>query len=116
MPIRPELRHLYRCEAWQEARRQVFERAQGKCERCGRKAGSSYFNRKTRRLVKVQLGAAHRDHCRDLSRFFDLDNLWALDRACHLEYDQGQHRETRQTKKDRSRPLLGPEFPPEAYL
>jgi hypothetical protein len=108
MPIRPELRHLYRSPEWELARKTVFERAGGRCEHCFRSAGSSYFNPETGRLVKVQIGAAHRDHCRDLSRFYDLDNLLALDRACHLAFDKDDHRFSRSARKDRTRPLLAP--------
>ncbi len=106
MPIRPELRALYRGTQWAEARARVFERAGNCCEECGKANGDSYFNPKTGRLVEVQLGAAHLDH-EDVERFYDDGNLRAWCRACHLRKDnQTVHRTTRQTKKDRARPLL----------
>ncbi len=36
MPIRPELRHLYRGPAWAAIRARILERAGHKCERCGK--------------------------------------------------------------------------------
>lgn len=35
MPIRPELRHLYRGPAWRATRARILERAGNRCERCG---------------------------------------------------------------------------------
>lgn len=43
MPIRPELRHLYRTSEWAAARKRILERAGGKCEQCGRPAGLIVF-------------------------------------------------------------------------
>lgn len=37
MPIRPELRHLYRTAEYREARARVIERAGNKCEQCGKR-------------------------------------------------------------------------------
>jgi hypothetical protein len=62
-------------------------------------------NPKTGRTVVVQLGAAHKDH-EDLERFYDPANLLCLDRKCHLLFDLGRHRTTRQIRKDQRRPLL----------
>jgi len=118
MPIRPTLRPLYRSRAWKMARARVFARAGGcftllgeylggaRCERCGRMDGDIYTNERTGRLVVVQLGTAHLDH-EDLERFFDDRNLKCLDRRCHLLQDLEFHRRSRQSNKDRKRPLLG---------
>jgi hypothetical protein len=35
MPIRPELRHLYRGPAWNATRERVLKRAENRCEQCG---------------------------------------------------------------------------------
>jgi hypothetical protein len=110
MPIRPELRYLYRGPAWEAARERIHARAQGRCEKCHAKQGTKYFSPSSARWVVVQLGVAHIDH-EDLERFFDDDNLLLLCRACHLRFDGDLHsrhaRETRQDRKDRERPLLG---------
>jgi hypothetical protein len=116
MPIRPELRPLYRTVAWLRARARVFARAGAcfdlfgeylggaMCERCERADGESYVNSDGRPVV-VQLGCAHLDH-EDLERFYDERNLKCLCRACHLITDLEFHRRTRQANKDRKRPLL----------
>jgi hypothetical protein len=118
MPIRRELRPLYRSQAWLAARARIFARAGGrftllgeylggaKCERCGREDGAIYSNEKSGRLVVVQLGTAHLDH-EDLERFFDDRNLKCWCRADHLRADLGVHRRSRQCRKDKARPLLG---------
>lgn len=36
MPIRPELRYLYRGPAWRATRARILERAGNRCERCGK--------------------------------------------------------------------------------
>jgi 5-methylcytosine-specific restriction endonuclease McrA len=106
MPIRAEYRRFYRGPHWADVRAKILKRAGNKCEECGMLNGDSYFNRNTQRLVKVQLGVAHLDHD-DIARFYDEGNLRAWCRACHLRKDnQGIHRTTRQTRKDRARPLL----------
>jgi hypothetical protein len=117
MPIRTELRHFYSSESWFNIRMLILKRAGGRftgqeeylggahCEKCGALDGSSYFNANTGRLVIVQLGIAHRDH-EDLARFYDPDNLRALDRKCHLLFDLPFHRSSRQSRKDKERPIL----------
>jgi hypothetical protein len=109
MPIRPELRYLYKGPRWIEARAIVFDRAQGRCEKCNALQGTKYFSSRTGKLVIVQLGAAHLDH-EDLERFYDPDNLRCLCCACHLRQDVLLHvtrsRATRQRTKDSQRPLL----------
>ena len=54
------------------------------------------------RRIRVKIGVAHLDH--DPSNNAD-DNLKALCDWCHLHYDKLHHRETRATRKDRSRPI-----------
>src|SRR3954464_14112555 len=43
MPIRPELRHLYRTPEWKALRAKVFKRARGRCEQCRKPAGREIF-------------------------------------------------------------------------
>lgn len=109
MPIRPELRALYRGPKWEAARKKVFARAGGRCERCRALRGSRYISVRTGRMVIVQLSAAHLDH-EDLARFYDEDNLRCLCRSCHLRMDTKIHvihaRDTRKSRKDSARPLL----------
>lgn len=40
MPIRPELRHLYRGPGWQAVRARILARAGNQCERCGKPNGT----------------------------------------------------------------------------
>ena len=56
----------------------------------------------TPRVIRVKIGVAHLDH--DPSNNAD-ENLRALCDWCHLHYDKLHHRETRATRKDRSRPI-----------
>jgi hypothetical protein len=42
MPVRPELRHLYRTPEWRALRAEVFKRSRGRCEQCGKPAGPVY--------------------------------------------------------------------------
>jgi hypothetical protein len=147
MPIRPELRHLYRSPAWRAKRQRILERAGGKfdglgaylggarCERCGApdretiavnrdSEGNRYWRRvathclwhdqnaqrfpgimTTGGYVTVQLGVAHLDHGSDPNA--PDEELGALCRYCHLRHDKPQHKETRSTRKDAARPLLG---------
>lgn len=93
MPIRPDLRHFYRGPAWQEVRARIRERAGDKCEHCGKPNG----------IWGIQCGCAHLDH--DPSNNADQNLAW-LCRACHLHHDAAKHRDTRQRRKDRARPLL----------
>jgi hypothetical protein len=43
MPIRPELRHLYRTPEWAAARKRILARAGGRCEQCRKPAGKVVF-------------------------------------------------------------------------
>lgn len=121
MPIRKELRKFYKTESWFTARALVKARAGDKCERCGLTNGSWVVREHGRnvvvtekdaaaaklrglKVVKIQCGAAHRipvpppDHS-------DGNLLW-LCRGCHRRFDMPGFRVSRQTRKDRARPLL----------
>ena len=117
MPIRPELRPLYPPN-WQELSRHVrFERARGKCQRCGRphlarlrclpdgrwfdEQAATWRNRRGRparwpdlveatrfRVTRVVLAAAHMDSDPTNNR---LRNLRALCQRCHMLHDRQHH-------------------------
>ena len=117
MPIRPELRPLYP-KNWQELSRHVrFERARGKCKRCGRphlarlrclpdgrwfdEQAATWRNRRGRparwpdlveatrfRVTRVVLAAAHMDSDPTNNR---LENLRALCQRCHMLHDRQHH-------------------------
>ena len=55
------------------------------------------------RQIRVVLTIAHLNHTPGDDR---PENLMALCQWCHLNYDKVHHRETRATRKDRSRELL----------
>lgn len=59
--------------------------------------------------VRVQLGVAHLNHNPRDNRD---ENLAALCRWCHLQFDKGQHRLSRQIHKDEKRPLLADQVRP----
>ena len=58
------------------------------------------------RIIKVVLSVVHLNHVPGDDR---AENLMALCQWCHLHYDAMSHRETREKRKDRSRPLLARE-------
>ncbi len=80
MPIRPELKALYP-ENWPEISDRIrFQRAGGRCERCGAQHGKPHPE-----TGKVEyLSTAHLDH--DPTNNAD-DNLAALCRICHNRND-----------------------------
>jgi 5-methylcytosine-specific restriction endonuclease McrA len=86
--IHPALRVHYN-EEYENAKITVLARAEGLCEMCGR--------------IGVQLGVAHLNH---LPWDHGYENLAALCRGCHLEWDRGQHKVSRVYLKDMRRPLL----------
>jgi hypothetical protein len=68
MPIRPELRHLYRGPEWEAQRAAAIERAGGKCATC--------------RRAHPRLNGAHRNHDpRDRS------SVVAWCPTCHARHD-----------------------------
>lgn len=93
MPIRRDLRHFYKGEAWQAIRKRIRERAGDKCEQCGKPNG----------IWRIQCGVAHLDH--NPANNSD-DNLKWLCRKCHLLWDKTHHADTRKERKDQARPLL----------
>lgn len=118
MPIRPELRHLYRGPAWREIRARILERAGHKCERCGKPNGERLkvtrggiwyddawsgwrdnrgelngFNYpgvtgRTVYTIRCVITIAHLDH--DPRNNADA-NLAALCQHCHLKHDANFH-------------------------
>ncbi len=121
MPIRPELQSLYPLNWKAISARIRFERANGRCEGCGKPHGQSvryladgrwsdavlgsWRNRvggpadwprlddlAAGRTMRVILAAAHLDH--DPRRNTD-DNLAAWCQICHLHHDRERHREQR---------------------
>lgn len=117
MPIRRELRPLYPLH-WPELSRRVrFERAGGRCQRCGRQHGTivrclpdgrwydpderTWRDGKGRsarwpdleqlvwqRTTRVVLAAAHMDHDPRNNR---LRNLRSLCQRCHILHDRSHH-------------------------
>lgn len=121
MPIRKELRHLYKTPSYLAARQAAKERSGDACERCKQPNGTKFmrldYNGETDilpyiegaqhgtewRVVKVQCGAAHLNNVAGDDR---PENVAWLCRGCHLHHDKPFHKETRATRKDRARPLL----------
>ena len=117
MPIRPELRPLYP-PYWRELSSRVrFERAEGRCQRCGRphlvrlrclpdgrwfdEQAATWRDRRGRlarwpdlmetarfRKTRVVLAAAHLDSDPTNNR---LKNLRALCQRCHMLHDRPHH-------------------------
>ncbi len=121
MPIRPALRPLYPPNWRALSARVRFERAQGRCQICGRPhlanlrclpdgrwfdaAAQTWRDRRGRparwptlldatqfRTTRVVLAAAHLDHDPTHNR---LRNLRALCQRCHLQHDRPHHRAQR---------------------
>ncbi|MBK8200290.1 MAG: hypothetical protein IPK75_18240 [Acidobacteria bacterium] len=118
MPIRPELRHLYRGPAWAAIRARILARAGHACERCGKPhaaklrvtrggiwyddALSSWRNDageangfnypgitgRTVYVIRCVITIAHLDH--DPRNNADA-NLAALCQHCHLKHDTHFH-------------------------
>jgi hypothetical protein len=120
MPIRPQYKWFYPID-WPQLSAMIrFERAKGRCQRCGRPHGhevlhlgdgrwwdedeGAWRNGRGRRLVRrpaddivvrttrVVLAAAHLDHDPSNSR---LRNLKALCQRCHMLHDGEEHRRRR---------------------
>ena len=106
MPIRPELRHFYRTPEYKAARAACRDRAGDKCEQCGKPNGQIElrFDTNPYREVLIQCGASHVNNVPGDDR---PKNLRWLCRGCHLRADKAHHKQTRATRKDAARPLLG---------
>jgi hypothetical protein len=130
VPIRPDLREHYRVHWRKVVRPRILERAKHRCEQCG--APDRYLTLRgpagtwrlllgcdwhtaiggnltsepegRKRTVRIVLTVAHLNHVAGDDRD---ENLKALCQWCHLHYDAMHHAETRATRKDRARPLLG---------
>jgi hypothetical protein len=129
MPIRPENKSRYPHD-WKEISRRIrFERAQGKCERCGvahnavgyRESDGTFVELSLEELangvaeadglkvITIVLTTAHLNHdpsdCRD-------ENLAAWCQRCHLTYDAQHHARnaaaTRLGRRAEREPLLFP--------
>ena len=130
MPIRSDLRHFYTGPAWQAVRSRIRDRAADRCEHCQVPNHARVYRRGgwwydailgqwrdwlgapwapgpprhfRRRLVRIVCAVVHLNHTPGDDRD---DNLRFLCQWCHLHYDAGKHRETRQIRKDAARPLL----------
>ena len=92
MPIAAALRPLYPPDWPAISRRIRFERAGGRCERCGRVHGEMVPGYRPGRITVVVLAACHLDHDpRDNAE----TNLAAWCQRCHLDHDRDHHRMTR---------------------
>lgn len=118
MPIRAELRHLYRGPAWRAIRKRILARAGNRCERCrkpnsaklkvtrggiwyddehsgwandrGEISGFHYpgVTGRSVYVIRCVLTIAHLDH--NPENNVD-DNLQALCQHCHLQHDWNFH-------------------------
>lgn len=139
MPIRPELRHLYRGPAWAAIRAHILARAGHKCERCrkpnrttlrvtrggiwydaeastwrndtGEANGYNYpgITRRTVYVIRCILTIAHLDHNPHNNAE---ENLAALCQHCHLKHDvHFHHANARRTRAARvGQAWLSPEI------
>jgi len=132
MPIRADLRHFYRGPEWEAIRLRIMRRARWRCEQC-RKPHLKRVRTITGRTwmfwcesmgwwtdengvehpkliifpsreILVKIGVCHLNH--DPADRRD-ENLKAFCQWCHLNHDKLHHKESRATRKDSRRPLLG---------
>ena len=90
MPIKKENRDRYP-KNWKEIRQQILQRANNRCEFCGRKNHSIVDNGHGK-MIKVVLTIAHLNHTPEDCR---PENLRALCQRCHNRYDAKHRAETR---------------------
>lgn len=119
MPINPELKHLYPRDWKAISHRIRFERAGGKCERCGaphlawrREDSPNQFfetledaalaavniHEDDVAITRIVLTTAHLDH--DPTNNNE-DNLAALCQRCHLAHDLPHHLISRRVNRER---------------
>jgi hypothetical protein len=132
VPIRKDLRKFYGREWRTVTRPRILARAHDRCEQCcvpngakvarlagwwsncpgywsdekgRRQSGAGRFFRIAGQLhwVRIVLSVAHLNHVAGDDRD---ENLKALCQYCHLHFDAAHHKETRATRKDKSRPIL----------
>ena len=96
MPIRPENRFRYP-KNWKEIRLQILQRANNRCEFCGRLNHSIVDNGHCK-MIKVVLTIAHLNHTPEDCR---PENLRALCQRCHNQYDAKHRAETRKKYKNK---------------
>jgi len=134
MPIRPELRKRFYGRTWRKVTRpRILKRAGGefsakgkylggaRCEQCGvpdravgyrditgrfielgKKSGAS-AKLLGYKVIRIVLSVCHKNHQPGADTEL---NLLALCQRDHLRMDRGQHRRSREARKDRARPLL----------
>ena len=101
MPIRPENKARYP-KNWKEIRETILQRADNRCEFCGRKNHEYYLNEKTVKYVRIVLTIAHLNHTPEDN---SSENLRALCQRCHNQYDapmRARHRVENKRKEDKS--------------
>lgn len=122
MPIPYSIRKkFYKGEAWEAVRAFLRERSGDKCEKCVSRNGAwGYYDENDKfveveladvpaalaqghKITQIQCGAAHVNNTPGDDR---PENLLWICRRCHLAFDFKHHEKSRQTRKDRSRPLL----------
>ena len=94
MPIKKENRGRYP-KNWKEIRQQILQRANNRCEFCGRENHSMAENEQGK-MIKVILTIAHLNHTPEDCR---PENLRALCQRCHNRYDAQHRAETRKNNK-----------------
>ena len=94
MPIKPENKGRYP-KNWKEIRQQILQRANNRCEICGRENHSIVDNGHGK-MIKVVLTIAHLNHTPEDCR---PENLRALCQRCHNRYDAKHRAETRKNNK-----------------
>ena len=94
MPIKPENKGRYP-KNWKEIRKQILQRANNRCEFCGRENHSMAENEQGK-MIKVVLTIAHLNHTPEDCR---PENLRALCQRCHNRYDAKHRAETRKNNK-----------------
>jgi hypothetical protein len=106
MPIARELRPLYGPDWRAISQRIRFDRAGGRCERCGRVQGEMVPGCRPGRVTVIVLACCHVDH--DPANNDDA-NLAAWCQRHHLKHDLPHHLETRR-RNFRARLAIGDLF------